>query len=661
MSDPSDDRARTIDVASLPPALSRELAAVLAPRGPALLAAHDRFAWRERAAIALAPIGAFVIVALAARAFAAACEPRHEPTWALVYALPAVPIALLVVRALLAPLRARRMPFAPGLYVLDRDVVIAHGPEVRVVPLRAVAGVSAPRRLPLGGLAEITLWLEGEPAETCLVPASEAEAIAERVEQAREAALAPEDHATRRRRHDALGELRRSTSWERASDARPRSDWARTVAIAVPLALVIGAVTLIARNAASDAMAIASASAASDVEALRCYADAGGSDAARVRADLLPRAAYAQAIAAGDAASLGRYVEAYPEGPDTVAARARWIAMEYENARSSAWGLRAFVTRFPDAPQVAEARAVMPRLALEEARRADDAGAYAYVAREHAGTPEGEEARRLHHARYERALESLLARGARPEVAAFLRALFAYLEAHDDASVLVRFRTPSSEALRVFDAMVDASQNVPIEPIAPSFSRRLSVQREALVFDRLNTAFEPLVSRDVMRIVRGPNLRDVPTADEILARLESVPEEERDARRAAILAEADDEGPDPEIRIEYTIVPTGDVYVSSPVTRPFFPSRLDELEPEEDERRFAAFLVRFAIEMRIPGASERHAFELVVQPDEHVRVDGGADAPSDGTIYEVLATSAFDRLGDGLTSAFLGSPSEDVR
>ncbi|UJR81373.1 hypothetical protein [Sandaracinus amylolyticus] len=652
MSDLQGENARTLDVASLPPALSRELASVLAPRGPALLAAPDRFAWRERAAIALAPIGAFVMVALAARAFAAACEPRHEPTWALVYALPAVPLALLIVRAILAPLRARRMPFAPGVYVLDRDVVIAHGPEVRVVPLRAVAGVSAPRRLPIGGLAEITLWLEGEPAETCLVPVADAESAAERVERAREAALAPEDQATRRRRHDPLAELRRSTSWERATDARPRSDWARSIALAVPLALVIGALSVLARNALSDAAAIASASASNDVEALRCYADSGGSDAARVRAELLPRAAYAQAIAAGDTASLGQYVEAYPEGPDTPAARTRWIELEYENARSSAWGLRAFVTRFPDAPQVAEARTAMPRLALEEARRSDDAGAYAYVAREYAGTPEGDEARRLHHARYERALEALIVRGARPEVTAFLRALFAHLEAHEDASVLVRFRTPSSEALRIFDALVDESQNVPIEPIAPSFSRRLSVQREALVFDRLNTAFEPLVPRDVMHLARGANLPDVPSEEQILLRLEGVPEEEHEAMRAAILAEAEDEGTAPEIRIEYTIVPTGDVYVSSPVAPRF--DAFGGLDVEHDERRFAAFLVRFAIEMRIPGASERNVFELVVQPDEHVRVDGGSGAPSESTIYEVLATSAFDRLGDGLTTAFLG-------
>lgn len=659
--------ARTIDVRTLPAPTLRELVAVLSPKGPALLAAPDRFAVRERVLLAFAPVGLFAVVALAARSFGAACEPQQEASWALVYALPVVPLALVVVRAAQSWLRARRMPFAPGVYVLDRDLVIAHGPEIRVVPLRALAGISAPKRLPLGGLAEIALWIEGEPAESCVVPALAAQELVDRVEQARDAALADDGQQVSRRRHDALSELKRSSAWDRTAGARPRGDWASAIALAVPIALALGVGAMLVRNVASDAVALRAATASSDLEALECYAEAGGANAAAVRADVLPRTAYRIATEAGDAAALGQYVERFPDGPDTAAARERWIAMEYAQARESAWSLRAFVARFPDAPQATEARAALPRLALAEARRTDAADAYIYVIHQYPGTPEAEEAARRRHARYEAALASLLARGGREEAASFLRVLFAYLEAHDGPQVLVRFRTPMSDALRRFDALVSEGQNERVEPIAPSFSRRLSEQREALVFDRLNAALEPLVPRDVLRIARGGNLPAIPTEEEIETRLAELPpeltEEERAAERARILEHAERDSGEPEIRIDYAIVPTGDVYVTSTPVLPayddvFGAGGVMRRAPEPDRRRFAAFVIAFEIEMRVPGSEERHSFTIEVQPDAHVSVDGGEAAPTDATIYEVLATSAFDRLAVGLESALLGHAGE---
>lgn len=658
---------RTIDLRALPAPVLRETISVLSPKGPVLLASLDRVAMRERVALLLAPVGTFAMIALAARGLGEACDPRQEPTWALVYALPAVAIAIAIVRVAQSALRARRTPVPPGVYVLERDVVVAHGPEARVIPIAAVAGVGAPRRLPLGGQAEITLWVEGEPAETCALPAVGAEGVVERIEQAREAAVASasatgEGAARARRRMDPLAALKSSAAWDRASAARPRGDWGMTIAAAIPLALAVGGGALAVRNLASDTIAIEGAIAARDVEALACYVEADGAQAARVASDVLPRTAYQRALEAGDAEALGAYVQAYPEGPDTPAARERWIAMEYERAQESAWSLRAFVSRFPDAPQAGEARAALPRLALAEAVRSGEADAYTYVIREYAGTPEAEEASRRRHARYESALASLLARGGRDEAAAFFRALFAYLEAHDGPEVLVRFRTPSNAQLHRFDALVDETQNEVVEPIAPSFSRRLSMQREGLVLDRFNTALEPLVPRDVLRLARGTNLPDAPSEEEIERLVAELPEEERAAERARILERAEDDSAEPEIRIDYTVVPSGDVYVTSTPVLPRIgdPWRPGAGEPEVDRRMFAAFRVLFAIEMRVPGVAERHRFALEVQPDEHVRVDGGEDRPTDATVYEVLATSAFDRLGEELSAAFLGRGAEEA-
>lgn len=654
---------RTVELSGLPPATSRELATALGPRGVALLASPDRFVARERILVGLTIAGALALFAIMARAFAAPCEPQHEASFAVIYALPLAPLALLVVRWAMFRARAARMPFAPGVYVLERDVVIAHGPALRIVPLASVAAVGAPRRLPLGGVAEITLWIEGEPAETCAVPAATADEVALRIEKAREDATAPPTATPTRRRHDALAELRRGAVWERAPRERPRGSWAAAVGIAIPIALGLGAVALVGRNLASDALALDGALAVSDVDALRCYAEAGGRHAVHVQRELLPRAAYQRAIATGDAAALGEYVEAFPDGPDTPLARERWIAMEYESARTSAWSLRAFVSRFPDAPQSADAHAALPRLALDDAIRSGDAAAYTFVMHAHAGTPEAEEARRRRHARYEDALASLTERGGRPEVIAFLRALFAYLEAHDGPAVAVRFRTPSDAALRRFDALVARTQNDAVEPIAPSFSRRLSMQREAIIFDRLHAALEPLVPRDVLRLGRGANLPEQPSPEDIEEQVALYPEEEREAARAQILERAEDARDEPEIRIDYVVEPSGAVYEDaggdlgdSPLAGldPELLARLVGGVPSRETRRFAGFLVTFVVEMRIPDAPERHSFVITVQPDDSISIEGGTGAPSDATVYEVLATTAFDRLGTELTAAFVG-------
>jgi hypothetical protein len=672
--------ARTVAFAALTDAQRTELVKGLSAAG--VVRGHDRFVARERLALGMTPFALVGIVALALAAFGDACWPTQTWIWAVAYATASMPIAYVITRAIGHAVASRRLPISPGVYVTSEDVVIAHASAaaaMRVAPIASIAAVGTPRRLPMSPHAEITLWLEGEPAEVLSVPVVEADATVEAIERARtpEAAEARSRDA---RRRDPLAELKRSTVWEKASRARPSSDVPRSVALASLVALVVGVAILFARNAISDRVALQSAIATSDVEALSCYVEHGGVHAEHVRDNALPHAAYERARASGDLTQLGEYVEAYPSGPDTAAARADWIARELEVARGDAWRLRGFLARFPDAPQVAEARALLPGLALAAAIEADDVGSYAFVVREHPGTPQAEEAARRRSARYAQVLGELVARGGREEAIAFFRTLFAWLEAHETHDVLVRFRTPSSEVLRDFDRIASELAERAVEPIAPSFSRRLSEQREALVFDRLRAAFAEVAPRDVLPVVRGAQLPDALTTEqrEALLAPHAGDPEALAAATEALDRDQDDDSGEPEIRIVYEVVPDGRLFTSSPqdplAGRQGDPRLREALARmgmrlpdddvrQEDDRAFAGFRIVFDIEMRAPAGastdatapSPRARFRVEVAPPPSFTMMGGEDLASRSAIYEAMATEAFDRLGAELLSGFFGA------
>ena len=678
---------RTIAFASLSDAQRAELVKSLgAGSGGAVVRALDRFAARERLALGMLPFSLVGLVALALAAFADACWPMQTWIWAVAYATASMPIAYAVTRAIGARIASQRMPIAPGVYVTSEDVIVAHASAaaaMRVVPVSSIAAVGTPRRFPLSPYAEVTIWLESEPAETLSVPAIQADEAVGAIERVREPTPAT-GSARDQRRRDPLGEIKRTTVWERASQAAPASDVARSVVVSALVALVLGALVLVTRNAISDRIALQGAIAAHDVEALRCYVEHEGVHAADVAANALPHAAYERAVASGDLVALGDYVTAYPEGPDTPAARTAWIEGEFAIARDDAWRLRAFLARFPDAPQVVEARERLPRLALAAAIEADDVGSYAFVVREHPGTPEATEAARRRSERYTRVLDEITTRGGREEAIAFFRALFVYLEAHETHDVLVRFRTPSSEVLRDFDRIASELAERAVEPIAPSFSRRLSEQREALVFDRLREAFTEVAPRDVLPVVRGNQLPSLLTTEQREAYL--APHlEDPDALAAATSAldrDQDDDSGGPEIRIVYEVIPDGRLYTSSPDASvpgargdPALAAALarmgirrPDLEPVQDDRAFVGFRIRFDIEMRTPPASPpptgvaapaelapRARFSIEVAPPPSFHMDAGEDLASAGAIYEAMATEAFDRLGAELLQGFFGT------
>ncbi len=322
-------------------------------------------------------------------------------------------------------------------------------------------------------------------------------------------------------------------------------------------------------------------------------------------------------------------------------------------------------------------------LQLRRLRSAAGVSHHWEVLREHPGTPQAREAARRRSARYAQVLGEIVARGGRAEAIAFFRALFAWLEAHETHDVLVRFRTPSSEVLRDFDRIASELAERAVEPIAPSFSRRLSEQREALVFDRLRAAFAEVAPRDVLPVVRGTQLPDALTAEQresLLAPHAGDPAALA-AATEALERDQDDDSGEPEIRIVYEVVPDGRLFTSSPedplAGRQGDPRLREALarmgmrlpgedEREEDDRAFAGFRVVFDIEMRAPASASidatpstdppaRARFRVEVAPPPSFTMTGGEDLASRGAIYEAMASEAFDRLGAELLSGFFGA------
>lgn len=663
------ERSRTLSLTALPGNVLQELVNTLGPRGATIVRAPDSLLRRERIALVMASLALLILPGFFLVNFGEACDPRQSLVWAFADAACLAPTAYLVVRAIQGAMKRASMPIMPGVYITLADVILARSNEARFIPISLLAGVGTPKKAPLARGVELTLWLEGESEETVVVPADEAEAIVTSLERARteEAVLRESKEMPRRLRRggDPLFELKRLELWEKAKSEPPRRDWPLAIALGVAVSIGFGFVALSVRNEASDAFAVSHAAALDDVEALQCYADHQGAQSAHVRAVLLPEAALHRARMRGDLAALGEYVEAYPDGPSTAAVREEWIASEFAAARDDAWRLRGFLARFSDAPQAAEGRRILPRLALAVAVQQNEVGSYAYVMREHPGTPEAAEAQTRRAARYHEVLETILARHGRQEASAFFRALFAYYEANDHApDVSIRFRTPSSEVLRIFDGLTQQDSELDVQPIAPSFSRRISMQRESLVFDRLRTAFARVAPSDVLPVALGRNLPYVMTADERELQLSEVPEEEREATLARWAIEEDDDSGMPEIRVTYEIEPDGHVYQSrEPIDELTAERRalrdlqaaLEGRESGPDTRAFAGFRILFDIELRMPGEATRPHFTFEIAPPPSIMVDGGEERARDATVYEVMITGAFDYLGVELERAFFGA------
>jgi hypothetical protein len=640
--------ARTIAIHALPRELARDLGAIL--RSDGALGPRVRgfvpLVSREKILFATGLVCLVGLVAFIQ--LGRPCEPRDTWDFAPLFIGLSAPVALLAARAIERRLAASRCPLPPGVFVLSRDLAVVEGDQLFVAPLASIAGTSGPSAAGARD-PEVSLWLEGVPALSFRISAKGASDAAALLDAAIESARKGETGK------DSLAELKRSSLWEKAPRAGLRAGYARSVLVSLPIALALGVTLFLARNALSDALALAAAG--TDSNALRCYAEHGGSNAREVWAHALPDAAYAEALHVDTPDALTSFVASYPDAAQVPEARAHLYDLAYQDAQASSWSLLAFIERYPDAPQIPAVRAALPAMSLAEAVRTDDVGAYTYVIHQYPGTPQALEATTRRHARYESARASATG-GGEPAAAAFLASLFAYLEAHEGPDVFVRFRTPDSEMLAAFDDAVRAQNDVPVERIAPSFSYRLNLQRETLVFDRLIAAFQHIAPSDVLALARGRGLPAALGEVELAETLLELPEEQRAAEEARLRAAADDDSGAPEIRVLYDVLPTFAVFDLVERRDPF-PDVFGDRRAPSPPRHFAGFVVHFDVELRVPGEPTRRHFELDVEPPPSFSVDGGEEAPTASTIYELMATRAFDQLGERLVSGFF-APTTDA-
>lgn len=658
--------ARTLQLGALSISDAKELVHAL-KSDRRLLFAPTRFFAEHRALVLLALITPVATIGALMVRFGAPCSPTQDWAWILPYAAGlAAPIALSIGYARQV-ITARTLPFEPGVYVLPRELVIARGRAVRVIPLAQVAAIGSTKPLPLAKLGELTFWIEGEPKESCWVDGARLDDLVPQLEAAQKAASEPSTD-----RRDPFEPLRRSGALSKGETARPKTGGAVVVLAGLGSSLLISVALYPLRNGLSDAAALASAM--GDEEALQCYADHGGREAERVEREIIPHEAYLAAQREGTVNALFAYIEAYPDGADVPAARAEREALAWESARHDIWALTAFVAGYPDSVHVAEARSLMPGLALANAREHDDIDSFNSVITGYPGTPEAEEATRLRHARYASALEALRARGSRREILSFFERLFTYLEAHPGREVRVRFRAPSTAALAALDAEVARRNRADVEPIAPAFQARANRTRETMVYDRLRRGFAELAEPDVFPLRHGIRLAERLSEADIATQLAMVRDaggtaEDVAETEASLRLQNDPPTEVPEIRIDYAVVPSGDVYVLETVG--YYGAGLGGLGIDAP-RRFAGFRMDFVVELRMADEAdhdgsaaaagdparadtgERPVMRFSVAPPESLPVDRGRDDPSSRAMYDLLATAAFDQLGEELARALYG-------
>jgi hypothetical protein len=97
----------------------------------------------------------------------------------------------------------------------------------------------------------------------------------------------------------------------------------------------------------------------------------------------------------------------------------------------------------------------------------------------------------------------------------------------------------------------------------------------------------------------------------------------------------------------------------------------DIYSEEKGNRQFVGIVVNFDVSMRVPGEAETYDFELEVQPPDHFTVDyrspygslagldlPGLGGPTEGHVYDVMASRAFDELTTKLRGVFFNPSSK---
>ncbi len=232
------------------------------------------------------------------------------------------------------------------------------------------------------------------------------------------------------------------------------------------------------------------------------------------------------------------------------------------------------------------------------------------------------EARKRVHGLYEDAWREFESKAADdPEARAVLKRLVDWLEGHDSPQVAVRFGAPGIEAFGGIDeaakSMLDSSSLGAVKvlhPIAPHFTVERCHDREGAIVGFLQKGFGEVFPNDVLGLDMGPRIAGVAAPSSA-----------------------------PTIDVSYQVSNSGTTYYS-----------------EKGNGVYVGIAVRFQVTMRVPDGGSDLSFELEVEPPESFEVQSGSSAlffsdPDASSVYDVMASRAFEALAERLRSRFFKS------
>jgi hypothetical protein len=303
---------------------------------------------------ALAWLGVAVAAALALAILAGAGYGEVQSPLALppmgfvgIYAGLAALAFAAALNALALRAKAQDLPFGPGIFVFPACLVDARTASLRVLPLSELTQVSA-----RGGA--VVLAFGGKTYAFPPATPGEVEASVQAVENARaELANAADEEA--RRLLDPLAAPSVASPLTpdvaRTRTAPPWEKWRFLVGAAAGAA--IGVALFFARDAGSDARCLAWARARNDVPSYEKYLSRGRRHTDLVAKELLPRAAFREAVAQGSVEAIDAFARAHPgtkiQG-EIDAAREAAVLAELERAKKAATfaSVLGFGEKYPD-------------------------------------------------------------------------------------------------------------------------------------------------------------------------------------------------------------------------------------------------------------------------------------------------------------------------
>jgi hypothetical protein len=538
----------------------------------------------------------------------------QSPALLLVY----VGAIFLGVYSVLAILRRAKLkallPFAPGRYLFPMDFVDARQRTLRILPLGSLIDLQAVHHHTNGvySYTQFSLTFEGGGVETfTMANKGMAEAALQNLRGQRAAIGEAVQNRTIEviQALDPFFEVRINDAWdnpppERGFEQGPSAGevpvWLQKAAlVALAPALVLAPLVWFVRNRLSDDAMFENAKAQNTESAFELYLYHGERHAEDVRQNYLWKAALTDANKEGTSAAL-----------------------------------RAFVKKYPDSPASNEVRTdKLPRLAFKEADEKGTVSAIREFQKEFPGSVVDAEAKKAIHDLFVATLAAFKPQASTtdPKMLPFVERLLVYLEAKESPDVKVSFRIIKSPSLAAADKLLATRTpglpNVPgigggsVAAASSHFSEERSVTREAAIVTVLQQAFGTIFPSDVLNLEQGDRRTDATPKGQAVTQ--------------------------PTIDIDYEVGWSGSTYSS-----------------ETSGREFVGIKIDFQAAMRMPGEPEKEAlkFKLAVEPPEHFTVNYSSPfidrsylekaGPTDTTVYEVMASRAFDQLSQKLRSVF---------